>query len=299
MASDTDRPTKVPTWWEDSPPAAEQAAGYEPASQEEICRFVNETCWTAWDGVYRPWRKQVEENVRLVTGRHYDAFLNTIGEVVDIAQFVSNDERWREQPVFNFIQHYYKLTLSKLTENTPLLVSLPAGADYADAVLAQVIDPIWRFEWAQMQAPQKMFSLYGWVILAARAITRIRWDPDRGPKQNYTGPAIIQQFAGGQATGRRSFSDVPYVLGAGGQFVPNLVTDKDGQPVYGEDGQPRFGAPYSSRAGDLAFDVLPPSRSSRPTGPRTSTRRRGTRTNTGCRLRRSNAAGTSRSSPTI
>jgi len=267
MRDRQDDPTVIPTWWSESPQAEEAGAGYEPAAKDELINFVQRTCWDAWDMVWLPWEKQVEENIRLLSGRHYDAFIATLGDFVDLSRyFASGDDRWREQPVFNWVAHYYKRTLSKLTENMPTLGVLPAGADYSDAILAQVVEPVWRYEWWQMEMPELAYPLYGWIIVGARARTRIRWDPDRGPQEEFRGPAMLQWFQNGALT-QRQFSDAPYIRNTEGEWRPHVLLGPDGQPLLDDAGTPRFGKPYTSRLGDLAFDVLVPTSVRTPYGP--------------------------------
>jgi hypothetical protein len=258
---------KPPGWSIDS----EQARALpqdQLADPEEIVAFVKESCWGRWEDANRAWWRQVEENVRMLSGAQYDYFIETLGESVDLSRwFLSPDERWRQAPVFNWLQHYYKLTLAKLTENLPMVTFMPATADYKDSVMARVMDPIWRYEWNQMAMPQKMFHLYGWVIAAARAVTKLRWDPDRGPIQEFRGPAIFQQLQQSGIMTERTIQDAPWTKNAQGGFEPNVVRDADGQPIMDPDGDPRFGDPYTSRIGDMAFDVITPTSLIVPHGP--------------------------------
>jgi hypothetical protein len=248
--------TRPPGWYEGSEQGGSQP-GAELASEDEIVQFVNKTCWKNWMPAHRAWHRQVEENVRMLSGAQYDYFIETIGDFVDMSQwFISADERWRQAPVFNWLAHYYKLTLSKLTENLPTIGWLPASADHADAVLARVMEPIWKYQWNQMRMPEKMFMLYGWVIVAARGVTKLRWDPDRGPAEEYRGNALFESFAGGQLT-QRDISDAPYLRQNDGTFEPAFLSGPDGNPLV-EDGEPVFGQGHSSRLGDLDFSILTP-----------------------------------------
>jgi len=203
----------------------------------------------------------------MVSGRQYDRFIENVGEFVDLSEyFYQADEQWRQNPTFNWLSHYYKLTLSKLTENLPAMGFIPAGADFNDAVLAELMEPVFKYEWRQMKMPQNMFPLYGWVILAGRAVTKIRWDPDRGPADEFKGPAFLDFLEGNSLT-QRELSDAPYIRNNEGLFEPNVMRD-EGLPVFGEGGGfPEMGAPHTERAGDLAFDVLAPTSVISPHGP--------------------------------
>ena len=203
----------------------------------------------------------------MVSGRQYDRFIENVGDFVDLSEyFVQSDDEWRQHPTFNWLAHYYKLTISKLTENLPAMGYIPAGADWTDAVLAELMEPVWRYEWRQMEMAENMFPMYGWVILAGRAITKLRWDPDRGPAEHFKGPAVLDFLEGNTLT-KRMMSDAPYIRNTEGMFVPNVQMD-DGDPVFGEgDGFPEMGQAYSDRQGDLAFDVLSPTSVISPHGP--------------------------------
>ncbi|KPK09588.1 MAG: hypothetical protein AMS20_00255 [Gemmatimonas sp. SG8_28] len=257
----------APPGWSVDSDRARGMPGTELADPEELVSFVKHTCWERWEDANRAWWRQVEENVRMLSGAQYDYFIETLGESIDLSRwFLSPDERWRQSPVFNWLQHYYKLTLSKLTENLPMVTFMPATADYTDAVTARVMDPIWRYEWTQMAMPQKMFFLYGWVIAAARAVTKLRWDPDRGPLQEFRGPAIFEQLSQSGVMQERTISDAPWHK-VGDNFEPNILKDAEGNPIVGPEGEPRFGDPYTTRVGDLTLDVITPTSLIVPHGP--------------------------------
>lgn len=252
-----DHPTYAPPWAVGSA-QADRLRGAEPSPEQEILTWVNETCWKNWEQVYRPYRRQVEQNVRMVTGRQYDHYLESLGTFVDLSRFfVSPDDRWRQFPVFNWLAHYYKLTLSKLTENVPTMGFVPATADWKDATMAQVMEPAWRYQWHQMEVPESVYDLYAWVILGARAITMIRWDPDRGAATQARADAMVEFTRDGLLV-RQQLTDAPFVRNTSGLWEPALVRDDAGEPVLDAAGQVQYGEPYSSRLGDLALDVLCP-----------------------------------------
>jgi hypothetical protein len=158
------------------------------AEPEAIVEFVNKRCWEEWKPAYRAWERQVEENVRMLSGRQWDTYIESVGQFVDLSNwFAAGDERWRQYPVFNWLITYFKQTISKLTENTPGIGVMPASSDYKDAMLAEVTEPIWRYEWDQMDLPELMFDLYGWCLVAGRGVLKLRWDPSRGPMEEFYG----------------------------------------------------------------------------------------------------------------
>lgn len=258
-----DVPTITPNWSEDSPALPQ---GMTPVAEGELIQWVQKTCWEDWMDPFRAWHRQIEENIRMLSGRQYDAFIPTLSDFVDLSSwFVDADEAWRQFPVFNWVANYFKLTQSKLTENLPAIGFTPATADFNDATLAQVMEPYFKFQWKQMDMAEQMFELYGWVIAATRAITKLRWDPDRGPAQEFRGPAIIDLVVNGLLE-RRNLSDAPYVRQNEG-FVPAILQAENGDVSIDEFNRIQFGQAESSRLGDLAFDVLPPSSVVWPHGP--------------------------------
>ncbi len=250
--------TNPPGWFEESEQGG--SSPYEPSDRQTILNFVNTACWAEWEQANRAWLRQVEENVRMVSGRQQEVFLEQLQDFVDISTFfIEEDEVWRQNPTYNWLAHYYKLTLSKLTENLPALGFLPRTSDWNDAALAQVGEPIWKYEWQQMNMAEYMFDLYGWVILAARAITKMTWSPDRGPAEEFRGPLDLAWMEGNAVT-QRQLTDAPYVRNNEGLYVPALQYLDEEQTTLALDdaGEPMFGQPYSSRLGDMAFKVLVP-----------------------------------------
>lgn len=271
MARDKKLVTAIPGFLEQEDPA-------------EILAWVKERCWKDWHDAYRPWWRQIEENVRMLSGRHWDAYLESLGDFVDISKFfVVDDQAWRENPVFNWVAHYYKLTTSKLTENPPGVGYLPASPDEIDARLAQVMEPVFKSTWRRMDMPEAVFDLYGWVITAARGITKLVWNPDLGPAQDYHGPSVVSILTG-DGLFRRPLSDAPYLHLGDGDFMPHLLnelaTNNAGQPIIdpetgfpvflpaadGEDGL-KFGPPSRDRLGDLETVIVPPVAVITPHGP--------------------------------
>lgn len=256
-----------PPPWSERAGEAEGVPAGTLATDDDLVRFVNATCWDDWDQAYQPWHQQVEENVRLLAGRQYDAYITQVGEFLDLSQwFLTPDELWRRTPVFNWLGHHYKLSLSKLTENLPSVGFVPATADWLDATTAYVMEPVWKAGWHEMEMPEKMFAIYGWVLVAARAISKLRWDPDKGPLEEYRGPAYLEYLKDNRLTGRR-LTDAPYVRNTEGLWVPAVERDDQDRLLLDEDGEPRMGQPYRATAGDFAFDVVTPTSVRTPFGP--------------------------------
>lgn len=149
--------------------------------------------WREYQQVRRPWILEVEDNIRMLSGRHYDRFIPSAGQFEDLSEYMmSGDEAWRQQPVFGWVGHvWYPAMLAKLTENLPILGATPATSDAADAVAAQVFDPIFKYEWDQMGMNRRRFDLMGWVLTAGVGVAWLFWDTTRGPSQTTEGPANI------------------------------------------------------------------------------------------------------------
>jgi hypothetical protein len=240
----------------------------------EILQWVKERCWRDWHDAYRPWWRQVEDNVRMLSGRQWDIYIEGLNDFVDLsAYFAVDDERWRRYPVFNWVAHYYKLTLSKLTENPPGIGYLPATPDEIDARLAQVMEPVFKSCWRRMDMPEAVFDLYGWVIASARGIAKLVWNPDLGPAEDYHGPSVVSLLTG-DGIFRRELSDAPYLHLGDGEFMPHLLNElapgpagaplvdpETGLPVFlpAQDGEQglKFGPPSRDRLGDLETVIVP------------------------------------------
>ncbi len=256
----------------------------DPQSAEDVLHHINEDCWRSWRNAYRPWWRQVEENVRMLAGRQWDTYIEGLADFVDLSSyFAIDDERWRKYPVFNWLGHYYKITRSKLTENPPAIGYLPHSPDERDARLAQTGEPVWKAAWLAMDMPELVFDLYGWLLTAGRGILMTTWNPDKGIARDYTGPAIIHLLGpGGLET--RELSDAPYLRLPDGSFYPAIenplaaedggqymIHPESGEPIFAFDetaeGGIRMGAPFNDRVGEIEASIINPTSIVTPFGP--------------------------------
>jgi len=233
---------------------------FEQRDDEDLIQYwVNQVSWKAWEGAYRPYWRLVDENVRMLSGRQYDMFVDQVGDFVDLSSYFLDDfEAWRDYPTYNWFAHWYKLTLSKLTENIPAMGYMPSTGDQKDALTAQIMEPFFKYEWDQMDMPELMFDLYGWCLVAGRGIIKLKWDPDRGKSKDFTGPAIFNQIGADNLVTQRQLSDAPYTKLDDGNFGPAFQLGGDGEVQIGPDGLPVFGAADSQREGDLAAEIISP-----------------------------------------
>ena len=272
-ATDLDRPHRyasgleVPTFADDP-----RGEGLPTGDTDDTVRdWVNNQSWEYWKDAYRPWWRQVEESARMLSGRQWDTFIESLGEFIDLSSwFAVSDERWRKYPTFNWLAHYYKLTLSKLTENVPGIGFLPATPDEKDARLASVMEPVWKNAWRRMNMAEQMFPLYGWVIVAGRGIIKQRWNPDLGDARDFTGPALIHLQGPDGGIEPRVIDQAPYVRLADGSVVPHILNQPStdgagnfllhgatGLPVF-QGGDLNFGPPDRDRAGDIDIEIPSP-----------------------------------------
>lgn len=165
--------------------------------------------WREQDAWVRPFHRQVRDNIRMVAGRHWDVWLEGRQRFVSVEHWMTSDElRWRQRPVFNWVGYWYMVTHAKLTENRPILSFLPATPDRKDLILAEVMEPIYRYQWDVIGMDEKVDQLARWVLVAGRGILKSFWDPDKGSLSQVVVPAEIP------------------------------VLDEYGQPVLDEYGQP-------------------------------------------------------------
>lgn len=249
--------------YQGTPPAWQlPPIGQDP---QRVLTAINDEGWRRWHEVRQPWLRQVEQNIRVLSGRPDTEWIPALQAFVDPAIFLGDwaDERWRQRPVFHRQKKIFDLALAKLTEAVPALTALPAGSDQVDAKLAELFDSVFRYEWDQMDIPLLAFQMYGWMLVAGRGVLKLRWDPDRGPIEEWRGPADVP-LPNGEL---RQVSDAPWVLGPDGQ--PMVHTDG-----VGEDGEPQLGPAYRQRAGDLAADAINPTALLLPYGPEPPHRKR-------------------------
>lgn len=217
-----------------------------PGSEDAIVQHITQT-WGAWRQVRLPWLQQVEANARALAGRQYDVYDPDLGQFVDIAQVVlPQDERWRRTPVFNWLkQSYYLQSVAKLTENVVKLGAMPASADTNAATSAALFDQWFQYEFEQMGMAELQFPHYGWVLTAGASWLKLRWDPTKGPKENFYGAGS------------------PAIAPDAEPFVQNQYVDEG----HAEDPTTTQQAPPSQLLGDLTCQVISPTSILVPFGP--------------------------------
>lgn len=162
--------------------------------------------WQAQDSALLPYHRQVEENVRMIVGRHWDVWSPVLGQYVDVTRWMTEDERrWRQRPVINRILHWYILTHARLTENPPIVTFQPATADDLDAKLAEAMDTIFKTVWHDCDMLETIDRLMAVMIPGGQAYLKSGVDFSVGdstyvPQQQQDGTYTLVEEKEGQIT---------------------------------------------------------------------------------------------------
>lgn len=192
--------------------------------------------WAAQDAIRLPYERQVEEHCRLLAGRQWDTWSDTLGRFVDVTSFMSEEDKaWRQRPVVNYLAYWYLLTHARLTENPPILTFQPATADRADAQLAQTLDTIYKTVWADAHMSEAMDRLMGWVTAAGTGYLKSYPDDTKGPESPRVGPASL--------TLEHPETGEP------------MEVDLDQDVPYSAEGEPQFEVQHDPESGD--FHAVP------------------------------------------
>lgn len=148
--------------------------------------------WTAQDEVRLPYERQVEEHCRLLAGRQWDTWNDTLGRFVDVTTLFSEDEKlWRQRPVVNYLHYWFLLTHARLTENPPIITFQPATSDRKDAMLAQTLDTVYKTVWADAHMSEAIDDLMRWVVAAGQGFLKSYPDATKGQESPRVGPASV------------------------------------------------------------------------------------------------------------
>lgn len=219
----------------------------------ERVRLVKDR-WGAQDSAYLGYAKTVEEHIRMLSGRQWDRWSSVYGRFVDVLQFMSDDEkRYRMRPVMDYLGYWYVLTLAKATENPTTISFLPSTSDRMDALLAEVMDPVWKTLFHDIQMDQRTIRMVAWQLVAGEGYFHTRADFTSGPKRQLIAPATLTLERPGQESIERTVDAAPY--DAHGNPLAKLVEDPDDPENPGYD---VTGEPYEDLAGQPAVDVLCP-----------------------------------------
>jgi hypothetical protein len=204
--------------------------------------------WSSQDEALRRRDRQVEENVRMLAGQQWTVWSDVLGRFIDITRFMTDDEkRWRQRPVINRLLYWYILTHARLTENPPIVTFRP-GPDRVDAMLAEVMDTVFKSVWNETGMTEAVDRLMAWLIPGGEAYLLSRVDRTKGELREYVGPAMLSMQGADGGMIERLAEAVPY--DAGGAPLAELTPDGTGYSLTGQ--------PHQEREGELVIDVLSP-----------------------------------------
>jgi len=139
-----------------------------------------------WALQYRD--RQVEENIRMLAGQQWMIFSDLLQKWVDVARFLTQDERrWRQRPVVNRLLYWYMLTHARMTENPPVVTFQPSTGDRMDAQLAEVMDTVFKTVWSEVGMVEVVDLLMSNLIPGGASYLRSTINPDAGPVREYRG----------------------------------------------------------------------------------------------------------------
>lgn len=230
------------------PQVALRADPREPDANDPLRLAVVRDRWTAQDEAYLNIARTAEEHIRCLAGRQWDVWSDLLGKFVDPLRYMSDEERrWRQRPVLDFLGFWYMVTLSKVTENQPVVGFLPANADEHSAMLAEVMDPIWKHLFDTCEMPDRIVHAMAWGLATGESYFITRPDFTIGEERELRGPAVLS-LESENGPIERVIEDAPY--GPDGTPLAELVPTEDGDAdvLYGGD-------PFTQRKGGLAVEV--------------------------------------------
>jgi hypothetical protein len=210
--------------------------------------------WHSQDEGLRRRDRQIEENIRMIAGQQYSVYNPWQQRWIDVSDWMTDDEkRWRQRPVVNMLLYWYMLTHSRLTENLPIVAFQPSSPDRFDAMLAEVMDTVFKSIWRDAGMTEVNDLIHAWMIVAGTAFAISRVDLTRGDLKPWVGQGDLQLLDPyGRPTGiTRSVGPVPF--DATGQPLARLSQAPDGTEEYEVTGQPHY-----EREGMIGVDVLSP-----------------------------------------
>lgn len=223
----------------------------------ERAEFVQET-WDSQDQVLLQHDKQIEENVRMLSGLQWNVWSDLLNQWVDVSRHLTDDEkRWRQRPVVNRLLHWYMLTHARTTENPPVLSFQPASGDRLDKRKADAMDTIFKTLWRDVGMPEKLGRFMSWVIAAGRGYLKSRVDLKKGPMQEWYGPATVTvETEEGEQEVFVPVAPFNFEQGPEGErrVEPQVDVRRNGEGFEFE----FTGDPFKENEGGIAVDVLSP-----------------------------------------
>jgi hypothetical protein len=215
--------------------------------------------WGSLDDLVRQQNRQIEENVRMLSGQQHALYHPVFGKWIDVTEWMSDEERrWRQRPVFNRLLPWFIITHARSTENQPIVTFVP-GPDRADSELAELLDIASKTVWFEAGMEDVHDRLMGWVIVAGRGHLLSRINPNKGQMRKWVGEDMVPVV---------DTYDRPVDDGEGGQaqqMAKGVPFDKDGNPLArwrqtgpGAGELVPHGEAHQTPIGGIEVDVLSP-----------------------------------------
>ena len=209
--------------------------------------------WDSQDDSLRRRDRQIEENVRMLSGQQWSVFNPRIGRFVDVTRWMTQDEKkWRQRPVYNRLLPWFIITHARMTENPPIVTFVP-GPDSIDSALASTLDVIFKTKWREIGMAEVWDRASAWLIPGGTVYLQSRIDLSKGKFVQFKGQPDDEELGGFD----EDQQEVLRGLRDDGQEMPfdadgNLVLDEE----TGLPGDPDSG--FFERKGDLSVEVLNP-----------------------------------------
>lgn len=151
--------------------------------------------WRHWDaqtGALLMRDRQVEEAVYMLVGKQDIAWSRSQQRWVDVSEAFRDQQelRWRHRPRLNRIAGWYAQTMSRLTENPPILTFLP-GPDAIDAELAETMDTLFKAQWRELGMQHVHEQMMAWMTVGGRGYIVSQLDAVGGDAEAWRGRAEI------------------------------------------------------------------------------------------------------------
>lgn len=209
--------------------------------------------WAPQDDAYLAYSRSVEEHVRFLSGRHWDVWSSIQGKFIDALMYMTeNERRWRHRPAMDYLAYWFALTLSKHTENAPSVGFLPANGDRESAMLAEVMDTIWKIVFEQSGMDDTNIRALAWALVAGESYVMSYVDPDSGDDIEEVGPATLSMEGADGATIERDVEQVPFDQ-EGNPLAKLMLNEEDGGIDYDVTGDP-----YLHKEGGIKTAALCP-----------------------------------------
>jgi len=203
--------------------------------------------WDSQDDSVRRRDRQIEENIRMLSGQQWSVFNPRLGRFIDVTRWMTTDEKkWRQRPVFNRLLPWFIITHARMTENPPIVTFVP-GPDRDDAMLAATLDVIFKKKWREINMAEVWDRASAWLIPAGTTYLQSTINLRKGDFVTFEGQAGEEDMEG------LTEEQVQALDGLDG----NIGFSAEGKPQFDDSGEPvgPEGA-HVERRGDLDVQVL-------------------------------------------